>query len=307
MTDYKIPYIRIPRSLREDTSWIDSSAKDRELFNTILSLVVWKERKFNDFGVNIEIKPAEICISMRDLMKECGSDYSKNDVERGLKRLEKNLQILRQEVRHVRMVITITHKDTYDLIIQAGETENETRLRQVRDSFETQKKKDNNDLSEDKSTTTTNDVVVDFPFIEVISFRCRGRTKEIPKSDFIKEMREKGDFSDAELEHAIKQLRASEKSVTSYINWSISVIASFKEEKNLKDSSQASKVVKISDNKEFITTLWDKCKKGKEDRLEILKEKAIFSCGSYITETFEYNKPGFQNVAESYFRKRNLI
>lgn len=136
-------FIQIPRSLRSLPLWLDSSPLDRELFNTILSLVVWKETEFNDFGTNIILKPAQVCISIRDLMLACGTMYSKNDVERGLQRLEKNLKIVRREVRHQRCVITITHKDTYDLIIRKSETESETVLRQFRDSFETEKNKGN--------------------------------------------------------------------------------------------------------------------------------------------------------------------
>ena len=73
---------------------------------------------------------------MRQLAKESG--LQKNDVERGLKRFFE-VKILRQEVRHTKTIITITHQETYDLIKSFSETKKETKVRQERDKSETQK------------------------------------------------------------------------------------------------------------------------------------------------------------------------
>jgi hypothetical protein len=90
----------------------------------------------DDHQVLIDLKPGQLCCSLRQIAE--WAQLTKNDVERGIDRFSK-VKILRQEVIHRKSIITITHKETYDLIINYSETINETKVRQERDKSETQK------------------------------------------------------------------------------------------------------------------------------------------------------------------------
>jgi hypothetical protein len=81
-----------------------------------------------------------MCATIRQIQALCHASISKNDVERSIKKLIL-VDFLRQEVRHHKSIITISHRDTYELIKKASETRSETTLRQDRDNFETEKKK----------------------------------------------------------------------------------------------------------------------------------------------------------------------
>ncbi len=135
-------YIKIPRSLLRNPLWIDLPPAYKEVFLVILEHVVYgAKQEFDDHGKIITLLPGQICITIRGLQDLCGKYISKNEIERAIKKLFL-YQFVRQEVRHVKTILTITHKDTYDMILKEGETTIETRLRQDRDKIETQIKKE---------------------------------------------------------------------------------------------------------------------------------------------------------------------
>lgn len=142
-------FIQIPRSLLNDPLWIDLSPGYREVFIIILENACFRPQKFNDSGIIIELEPGQVCASIRQITKWLGKYGDKNIVERAIKRFVL-CGFLRQEVRHTKSIFTISHKDTYESIKKASETGSETELRQFRDSFETQKKKDKKDKNEKK-------------------------------------------------------------------------------------------------------------------------------------------------------------
>lgn len=149
-----IPHIRIPRSLLDDPIWEELTPIQQHVFNVILKNVCYFPRKFDDSGVLIDLEPGQMCVSIRRIQELCHASISKNDVERSIKKLIL-CQIVRQEVRHRKSIITIAHSDTYELIINAGETRSETNLRRSRDNFETQKKKDKKEIKKEEVLAQT--------------------------------------------------------------------------------------------------------------------------------------------------------
>lgn len=134
-------HIRVPRSLTQDPLFRDLPCEYKIVIYTILENVCYRPQRFNDHGIIIELQPGQLCMPYRELAERCGKDITKNHVERGVKRAAK-CGFVRQEVRHKKSIITVTHPETYDLILRASETTNETILRQERDKNETQKKKE---------------------------------------------------------------------------------------------------------------------------------------------------------------------
>lgn len=143
-------FIQIPRSLLLDPLWMKLSAKYQIVFIQILSRVCYLPQKFNDHGIILDLKPGQVCTTLREISTWCGDDFSKTEIERCIKKLIL-CGFCGQEVRHIKSIISITHKDTYDLLVQYSETRNETRVRQDRDRIETQKDKEDKDISNDIS------------------------------------------------------------------------------------------------------------------------------------------------------------
>lgn len=128
-------YIRIPRSLLTDPLWETLSLKHQMIFMKILELACYKPRKFDDHGHIIDLEIGQICISERELKSKCHPQISRIDIQRSYVKLIL-VGFLRQEVSHKKSVLTITHKDTYDLIKKASEPRNEPNLSQTRAKLE---------------------------------------------------------------------------------------------------------------------------------------------------------------------------
>ncbi len=113
-------YISIPRSLLDDPLWVDMPHGYQHVFMVLLQHVCFRPRKFDDYGMIIELQPGQICISERGLLKLCNKYTTYNDVQRGLEKFVLYNFVMRK-VMHKRSVITITHTDTYDLIKKASD------------------------------------------------------------------------------------------------------------------------------------------------------------------------------------------
>lgn len=136
-------YIRIPRSLLNDTLWRELTPKCHHIFFVILEHAVFRQTEFISNNQIFILQPGQFCTTIRKLVELSSGEISKNDVERSIYKLIL-CGFLRQEVRHKKSILTISHKDTYDLIIEASETINETIMRQKRDNNETEKNNDKN-------------------------------------------------------------------------------------------------------------------------------------------------------------------
>ncbi len=124
-------YICLPRSLLENALWKDLPPQYKEVFTTVLELVCWKPKKFDDHGIIIDLEIGQICISERELLERCGKYISRNDIQRSFVKL-KLYGFLSQKVSHRKSILTITHKDTYDLIGKQSEPKSEPNLSQSR-------------------------------------------------------------------------------------------------------------------------------------------------------------------------------
>jgi hypothetical protein len=192
-------FFSLPRSLTRDPLWLDLPPAYRDVFVVILDHICFKARRYDDHGVIIDLLPGQICASIREIVKWCGKFGNKNEVERAIKKFI-SYGFLRQEVRHSKSVLTITHKETYSLILRGGETDSETTLRQLRDNFETQKNNENTEQNENneslslkKETNKEKDekiVRLRSPLsneedIEAILAYCELHGMDIPKKDLV--------------------------------------------------------------------------------------------------------------------------
>lgn len=114
-------FIKIPRSLLNDSKWVNLTSFDRDLYLAILGHIRFEEQKFNDYGTDIIIKPGQVCASFEEIAKWCGvyqnhKKPTKKNIENSLARL-RQVFLLGLSLGHKRSIITITHTDTYNLII----------------------------------------------------------------------------------------------------------------------------------------------------------------------------------------------
>lgn len=141
------PYSRHPHSLKHDNLFYKLKAKHKWLFTTLIKYANYKPEKFNIHGEVVELQIGQFCTTLRELAKLCGEDFHyNNDVARGLTLLEK-CGFLRLELRQRKTIITITHEDTYSLMVEQAEARFETKLRQKRDIKEERKKEKKEDQS----------------------------------------------------------------------------------------------------------------------------------------------------------------
>lgn len=129
-------FIQIPESLLEHPSVVNAPVAQRWVLICIIQDVCFLPCKHDDHGQTIDLEIGQMATTIRRFAQEKNID--KNDVERAFKRFFK-VGILRQEVRHIKTIITITHKETYERIKRYSETLSETKVRQERDKSETQK------------------------------------------------------------------------------------------------------------------------------------------------------------------------
>lgn len=151
------PHFRIPRSLVKSDEWEDLSLIDRAIFLKVLELVKFEPHTFDDHGVTINLEPGQICITVRELHKHVGlNKCTKYNIESFLAKMKK-VGILGQEIRHIKMVLTVTHLDTYNLIGSKDQTRFQTEIRQESDT-----NKEHKELK--KATARKKEVVDDAAF-----------------------------------------------------------------------------------------------------------------------------------------------
>lgn len=143
-----IPHIRLPRSLLKDPLWVDLPLAYQNVFLVLVEKVCFKPQRFDDHGVLIDLKPGQICISERQLLKFCNKYVSRNDIQRSIKKFIL-YDFVSQEVRHKKSILTIKHKDTYELILKCNEPRSEPNLSQTRAKLEPEKKKEEKEEKEE--------------------------------------------------------------------------------------------------------------------------------------------------------------
>lgn len=120
-------FVQIYRDLLESEEVLRAPIAQRWVLVTILSRAVHSECTKDDHGVNIDLLPGQLIITIRKLAE--WANVEKNDVERAIKRFIE-CKILRQEVRHRKTVLTIL----WGVKTKDSETIKETKVRQKRDT-----------------------------------------------------------------------------------------------------------------------------------------------------------------------------
>jgi hypothetical protein len=151
-------FIKIPRSLLQDPRFDTLSAKQIRVLLKLIELACYREQTVSVAEHLIILKPGQLLYSLRYIVEACKcsgrgpkDNVSKNDVERLLNFLEL-IGKLRQELRHKRLLITLTFLDDCELEKNETETQTETKLRQQRDKTETNTKKEKKDKKEKDNT-----------------------------------------------------------------------------------------------------------------------------------------------------------
>lgn len=161
-------YVKIPRSLRQNIYWKGLTLIQREIFLVLVEHAVFKDQQFNDHGIIIDLKPGQICVTLRELVKWCDCKGVKlKQIENGIKKLIE-CGFLGLEVRHRKSVFTIRHKDTYDLIKNEFGTSFGTRLGQDWDKIGTEKNNDNKDNNVNKDNNNNTHAAVFFSCLNEI-------------------------------------------------------------------------------------------------------------------------------------------
>ena len=123
-------FIKIPRSLFENSFFQDFPHTYQLIFIRLLSLVMYEETDFVDHGVLIKLQPGQYCTTLRELADEMKMD--RYTIERALSKFC-FASFSRQEVRHKKTIITITYFDVYDKENSLFATRKTTKKRQESD------------------------------------------------------------------------------------------------------------------------------------------------------------------------------
>jgi hypothetical protein len=183
-------FIKVPRSLLNDPRWNGMRLKYRHVFLILLARCYWKKTKYNVRGNIIELEKGQICVSYRQLVDWCNQEMSfkedyvdKNIVERAVS-VFFQFQIARHEVRHGKMVITITIPGYYGEEKNETETLSETKPRHNRDIKEEVYKKNKKDKKETREPEKVDAApvgrLVEFLNLEILKIKPNFSKKETP-------------------------------------------------------------------------------------------------------------------------------
>lgn len=201
-------YFSLPRSFTRDPLWLDLSIEYQHVFLVILDHACWKNQKFDDHGVIIDLKPGQLCTTERDLAKKCNKKITRIIVQRAIEKLE-TYRFLIREVSHIKSIISIIDKRVYDLIVKEDEPGNEPRLSQDRAKIEPQikkiiRKEDNQD-----------DMIDNAHAREKVIFKSKSKESalvSISRSELFRILQEDL-YSNEEIEKAIKTAQDAGSSI----------------------------------------------------------------------------------------------
>lgn len=126
-------YLRISRSLFDHPSYLSAPPAYCKVLTILLNRACFTDWTYNDHGVNISLKPGQMCCTIRELAE--WADIPKTTVSRAVSRFLKD-EILVQEVGHTKCIFTISTK----YLLQDRGTTFGTKAGQDRDTKEESKK-----------------------------------------------------------------------------------------------------------------------------------------------------------------------
>lgn len=155
-------FIRLPRSLRTDPQWREFTSKERHVFEEIYHRAAYSIIELDDHGKMIVLHPGQLLTTFRQLSDWCNDSrpsdwcdekqpekivyFDKDFVRRLIHKLERCKKV-RQEVRHIKTILTITCEG----FVVSDATGCATRVRQDCDKIATQTKKDKKEKKEKKT------------------------------------------------------------------------------------------------------------------------------------------------------------
>lgn len=105
-------WVAIWRKTRKNPLWVRMTMAQRSVFLTLLLLAEWKPRDIIANGEEMKLKPGQIFISVRKLVKECGVDATYQKTRTALELFEK-FGFLTQEATHEGTLITLINWAKY--------------------------------------------------------------------------------------------------------------------------------------------------------------------------------------------------
>ena len=120
-------FICLWRKTLEDPIWYNSTAEQKVLFITLLSMANWRERKYDIYGKEIILQPGQFVTSYAELTKLTGKGISVRNVRTGIDRFEK-LGFLTREVTKRGSLITIVNWRKYQDKDYEGDIESDIEL-----------------------------------------------------------------------------------------------------------------------------------------------------------------------------------
>lgn len=131
-------FVVIPRSLLHHPTVKTASPIQKWILITIIENACFSECIQDDHGVLISLKPGQFLCTERYIAELANT--SKTNVRRAIRRFM-DVKILRQEVNHLKSIISVCHKDTYDLNFNRKEPTSGPRMNQEWTKNEPQKNK----------------------------------------------------------------------------------------------------------------------------------------------------------------------
>jgi hypothetical protein len=143
-------YFSLPRSLTRTKIWNDLPLSYHKVFTVLVDHACFNTYKFDDHGRVFDLQPGQYCASYAEIKQLCGKHVEVIDVERAIKKFIL-YGFVSQEVRYRKSIITITHSDTYNLIIRGCEVNREVNLRQTCGKLEVQSNNINTEENEENN------------------------------------------------------------------------------------------------------------------------------------------------------------
>ena len=138
-------FFSFPRSISSDPRYKGARLKYQKVLHVILENAAFRKTTYSIGSNLINIEVGQLCISVRGLVDLCNKEVKfkedlidKNIVERA-SHFWRSCQFVRQEVRHGKIIITVTVKEFYTKQKTESETASETLPRLNRDTKETSK------------------------------------------------------------------------------------------------------------------------------------------------------------------------
>ena len=146
-------FFSFPRSISSDPRYKGARLKYQKVLHIILENAVFRDTVHSIGTEEIEVKIGQFCVTIRGLVELCNKgvrfkeDFvDKNIVERA-SHFWRTCGYLRQELRHGKILLTVTVPEFYVKDKTASETSSETKPRLNRDSKETQETQETLNIS----------------------------------------------------------------------------------------------------------------------------------------------------------------